>query len=56
VSARGTGTSAITALVNTEVPASWAPGRTRPLCPWPTVARYKGTGDPELAASFSCKL
>ncbi len=29
------------------------PGRTRPLCAWPTVARYKG-GDPEKAESFSC--
>lgn len=27
---------------------------TRPLCPYPTVPRYKGTGDPNDAASFSC--
>lgn len=27
---------------------------TRPLCPYPQVARYKGTGDPNDAASFSC--
>lgn len=54
--ARGAGTSSIAALVNAEVPASWAPGRTRPLCPWPTVARYNGTGDVELASSFSCKI
>jgi feruloyl esterase len=25
----------------------------RPLCPYPTVARYKG-GDPADAASFAC--
>jgi feruloyl esterase len=30
------------------------PGRTRPLCPFPRVARYDG-GDPENAASFSCR-
>jgi feruloyl esterase len=27
---------------------------TRPLCPWPQVARYDGTGDPKDAGSFSC--
>jgi feruloyl esterase len=31
------------------------PGRTRPLCAWPAVARYKGQGDPEQAASFECR-
>jgi hypothetical protein len=30
------------------------PGRTRPLCPYPTVAVYKGQGDIEKAESFSC--
>jgi len=30
------------------------PGRTRPLCDYPGYARYKGTGDVNLAASFSC--
>ena len=29
-------------------------GRTRPLCPYPKYARYKGTGDIESAASFAC--
>jgi feruloyl esterase len=28
--------------------------RTRPLCPFPQVARYKGTGSIDDAASFSC--
>jgi feruloyl esterase len=28
--------------------------RTRPLCPYPQVARYKGTGSTDEAASFSC--
>ena len=27
---------------------------TRPLCPYPTVATYDGTGDPDRAASFDC--
>jgi len=30
------------------------PGRTRPLCPYPKYARYKGQGNPEDAASFEC--
>lgn len=42
-------------VVNTELPASWSPTRTRPLCVYPKVARYKGTGDIESAASFSCQ-
>jgi feruloyl esterase len=30
------------------------PVRTRPLCPHPAVARYRGTGSLDDAASFSC--
>jgi len=41
--------------VNTELPADWAPNRSRPLCAYPTVATYKGSGSLEDAASFSCK-
>ena len=41
---------------NAEVPAGWAANRTRPLCPWPKVARYSGSGSVESAASFSCQL
>ena len=40
--------------VNAEVPANWAPNRTRPLCPHPLLARYKG-GDGEQASSFACE-
>jgi feruloyl esterase len=29
--------------------------RTRPLCPYPQVARYQGTGSPDEAANFICK-
>ena len=31
------------------------PGRTRPLCPYPTEAVYAGAGDPEVASSFTCQ-
>lgn len=40
--------------VNADVPADWSPQRTRPLCPYPAVARYRGSGDPESAESFVC--
>ena len=28
--------------------------RTRPLCPFPQVARYKGSGSIDEAANFTC--
>lgn len=40
--------------VNKDLPADWSAGRTRPLCPYPKVARYTG-GDVEQAASFRCE-
>jgi hypothetical protein len=49
--ARGAGS----ALPNPEVPAGWSATRTRLLCPYPQVARYRGNGDPEIAASFACR-
>ena len=39
--------------VNAELPAGWSAQRSRPLCPWPQVARYV-SGDPEAASSFRC--
>jgi feruloyl esterase len=36
-------------------PGSPWPGRTRPLCPYPKVARYSGSGSIEEASSFQCK-
>ncbi|MBB3181313.1 feruloyl esterase [Variovorax sp. Sphag1AA] len=51
-SARGTGNAGG---VNADVPASWAPDRTRPLCAYPKVARYKGSGDIEKAENFVCQ-
>jgi Tannase and feruloyl esterase len=41
--------------VNAELPAAWAANRTRPLCPYPSVAFYKGRGDVESASSFECR-
>ncbi len=31
------------------------PGRTRPLCPYPQYAHYKGSGSIEEAANFECR-
>jgi hypothetical protein len=31
------------------------PARSRPLCAYPAHAQYNGTGDPQQAASFSCR-
>ena len=50
--ARGTGNAGG---VNADLPADWAANRSRPLCPYPQVARYSGAGSLEVAASFSCK-
>lgn len=51
-SSRGAGN---TAGVNTDVPSDWSPTRTRPLCPYPQVARYSGSGDVEDAGNFACR-
>ena len=45
-SARGAGNPGGT---NADLPSGWAADRTRPLCAYPKVARYKGTGSLELA-------
>jgi feruloyl esterase len=36
-------------------PGSAWPNRTRPICAYPAVARYKGSGDIESAANFACR-
>ena len=41
--------------VNAEMPADWAPDRTRPLCPYPLVARYNGHGNVERASNWVCR-
>ena len=41
---------------NPDVPADWSANRTRPLCPYPQVARLKpGATDLESASSFRCE-
>jgi feruloyl esterase len=43
-----------------EILASHSTGgkvdRTRPLCPYPQVAKYKGTGSTDEASNFSCSV
>jgi pimeloyl-ACP methyl ester carboxylesterase len=51
-SARGPGNAGG---ANTDVPSNWSPGRTRPLCAYPNVAVYKGSGSVEDAANFTCQ-
>lgn len=51
-SARGAGNAGG---VNAELPANWSATRTRPLCAYPRVATYKGSGSVEDAKNFSCK-
>jgi feruloyl esterase len=42
-------------ILSTAGPQSPWPGRTRPLCAYPKVARYSGSGTIEDAASFRCE-
>ncbi|GGN26921.1 MULTISPECIES: tannase/feruloyl esterase family alpha/beta hydrolase [Marinomonas] len=42
--------------VNEELPVSWSATRTRPLCPYPSVATYDGKGNIESANSFVCAI
>jgi feruloyl esterase len=37
------------------LPTEWSAQRSRPLCPYPTVAVYQGSGDVESAGSYACK-
>jgi feruloyl esterase len=43
-----------------QITASHATGgkvdRTRPLCPYPQLAKYKGTGSIDDAANFVCAV
>jgi feruloyl esterase len=49
---RGVAPDRIIARAGTSSP--W-PGRTRPLCPYPLVARYAGSGSLDEAANFACR-
>jgi hypothetical protein len=51
-SARGAGNRAG---ASADIPLDWSPSRTRPLCPYPSVARYNGSGSLEEAGSFACR-
>ena len=37
-------------------PGAKVPEMTRPICPYPQVPEYKGTGDPNRAESFVCAM
>ncbi|MBS0447484.1 MAG: tannase/feruloyl esterase family alpha/beta hydrolase [Proteobacteria bacterium] len=50
--ARGPGNAAG---ANPDIPSSWSATRSRPLCAYPKVARYQGSGDVESAASYACQ-
>ena len=41
-------------IAHADVSTPW-PGRSRPLCAYPKVARYQGKGDSEAAENFSCE-
>jgi feruloyl esterase len=42
--------------VNRDLPSGWSPNRSRPLCPYPKVARLRpGASDLETADSFRCE-
>jgi feruloyl esterase len=42
--------------LNRDVPSGWSPRRSRPLCPYPKVARLKpGATDLETSDSFQCQ-
>ncbi|MGA3092782.1 MAG: tannase/feruloyl esterase family alpha/beta hydrolase [Terriglobales bacterium] len=32
------------------------PGRSRPLCPYPQIAKYRGTGSTDDAGNFACQI
>ncbi len=51
---QGRSPQALTAKARAVPGVPW-PGRTRPLCPYPTYAAYTGNGSIEDAANFVCK-
>ena len=46
--------SAPSSFVVSKAASGNSPEITRPLCPYPQSAKYKGTGDPNKAESFTC--
>ena len=53
---KGIEPDAITATARADNGEAPWPGRTRPLCAYPAVPMYDGTGDVEVASSFSCVI
>jgi len=51
---QGTAPSALVATKFKTQDLSSGVALTRPLCPYPQVAQYKGSGNPDEAASFAC--
>jgi len=43
-------------IIATQPAANGALGRSRPLCPYPQVASYKGAGSVDAASSFECRI
>jgi feruloyl esterase len=41
-------------IVGSQLNADGTVKRTRPLCPYPQVEKYKGTGSVDDAANFTC--
>ncbi len=41
--------------VNAELPTNWTAQRTRPLCVYPTVAKFQGAGSIDEARNFICQ-
>jgi feruloyl esterase len=50
----GNAPSVIIARKPAENPTAQGAAMTRPLCPYPQAAKYKGTGDTNDAANFAC--
>jgi len=42
-------------IVAAHLTANGTPDRTRPLCPYPQVAKWRGTSSTDDAANFSCE-
>jgi feruloyl esterase len=51
---KGTAPGAIIASKTTSMDPGSSVTMTRPLCPYPQSAQYKGSGDPAHAENFAC--
>jgi hypothetical protein len=53
---KGTAPSAVIATKYADGDPAKGAKMTRPLCPYPQIAKYKGNGDPNDAGNFVCAL